>query len=88
MMIKRTIEWEGRALTLETGRLANQANGSVLVSLGSTSVLCTVVCKKDPEEGVDFFPLSVHYQEKYFPLLLFEKKTTQKMFPLLRKNRV
>lgn len=65
-MIKRTIEWEGRALTLETGRLANQANGSVLVSLGSTSVLCTVVCKKDPEEGVDFFPLSVHYQEKYF----------------------
>lgn len=63
---KKSIEWGGRALTLESGRIARQADGAVLATYGETVVLCTVVGAKQPKEGIDFFPLTVHYQEKAF----------------------
>jgi polyribonucleotide nucleotidyltransferase len=61
----KTLMWGGRELRLETGEIARQADGAVLASYGETSVLCTVVCQKKPSPGTDFFPLSVHYQERY-----------------------
>jgi polyribonucleotide nucleotidyltransferase len=61
-----TIEWAGRTLTLETGRMARQANGAVLVTYGETTVLATAVAQKEVKPGMDFFPLTVNYQEKYF----------------------
>ena len=61
-----TIEWFGRTLTLETGRMARQANGAVLATYGETTVLATAVAMKDVKPGMDFFPLTVNYQEKYF----------------------
>ncbi len=63
---KREIMWAGRKLVLETGRIARQADGAVLASYGETVVLCTVVGLKTPKLGIDFFPLTVHYQEKTF----------------------
>ncbi|WP_270374110.1 polyribonucleotide nucleotidyltransferase [Marinicauda sp. Alg238-R41] len=63
---KETIEWAGRELTLETGRMARQADGAVLVTYGETSVLATAVGVKEAKPGADFFPLTVNYQEKYF----------------------
>ncbi len=60
------IEWGGRRLRLETGRLARQADGAVLVSYGETTVLATVVAEKTPKPGLDFFPLTVNYQEKTY----------------------
>jgi len=58
--------WAGRKLMLETGRIARQADGSVLATYGETTVLATVVSAKEPKAGVDFFPLTVNYQEKAF----------------------
>ncbi|WP_299324217.1 polyribonucleotide nucleotidyltransferase [Parasphingopyxis sp.] len=58
-------EWGGQTLTLETGRVARQADGAVLAQLGDTVVLCSVTAAKSVKEGQDFFPLTVHYQEKY-----------------------
>jgi len=63
---RKSIEWAGKTLTLETGRIARQADGAVLATYGNTSVLCTVVGAKAPKADVDFFPLTVHYQEKAF----------------------
>lgn len=63
---KKSIEWGGKTLTLETGRIARQADGAVLATYGNTSVLCTVVAAKKAKPDVDFFPLTVHYQEKAF----------------------
>ncbi len=63
---RKEIEWGGRPLILEAGKIARQADGAVLVTLGETKVLCTVVFEKKPKLGLDFFPLSVHYQEKTF----------------------
>jgi len=63
---RKEIEWGGRKLSLETGRMARQADGAVLVQYGDTVVLCTVVAAKSAKPGQDFFPLSVHYQEKTF----------------------
>ncbi|MEO0993694.1 MAG: polyribonucleotide nucleotidyltransferase, partial [Pseudomonadota bacterium] len=63
---KQSIEWGGETLTLETGKMARQADGSVLATYGETTVLATVVFEKKPKEGLDFFPLTVHYQEKYY----------------------
>ena len=65
-ILKKEIDWGGKKLTLETGRIARQATGSVLATYGETSVLCTVVVSKEPKEGVDFLPLTVSYQEKTF----------------------
>ena len=63
---RKTIEWAGKTLTLETGRMARQADGSVLATYGETTVLATVVYAKQPKPGLDFFPLTVNYQEKTF----------------------
>jgi polyribonucleotide nucleotidyltransferase len=63
---KQTINWGGRPLTLETGKVARQADGAVLATYGETVVLATVVSAKEPKPGVDFFPLTVNYQEKAF----------------------
>ncbi|MFZ0422641.1 MAG: polyribonucleotide nucleotidyltransferase [Xanthobacteraceae bacterium] len=60
------LDWGGRPLTLETGRLARQADGAVFASYGDTTVIATVVAAKQPKEGIDFLPLTVNYQEKYF----------------------
>ncbi|OJW72101.1 MAG: polyribonucleotide nucleotidyltransferase [Sphingomonadales bacterium 63-6] len=60
-----SLEWGGKTLTLETGRIARQANGAVLATYGETVVLCAVTAAKSVKEGQDFFPLTVHYQEKF-----------------------
>ncbi|WP_026090607.1 polyribonucleotide nucleotidyltransferase [Sandarakinorhabdus sp. AAP62] len=62
---KEEINWGGRTLTLETGRVARQADAAVMATLGETVVLCAVTAAKSVKEGQDFFPLTVHYQEKY-----------------------
>ncbi len=65
-LIKRTIDLgEGRSITIETGKLAKQADGSVVVTMGRTMLLATVVSAKEAREDVDFMPLSVEYKEKY-----------------------
>jgi polyribonucleotide nucleotidyltransferase len=63
---RKEIEWGGRKLILETGKIARQADGAVLATYGETTVLCTAVGAKAPKPGVDFFPLTVNYQEKTF----------------------
>ncbi|HEY5347998.1 MAG TPA: polyribonucleotide nucleotidyltransferase, partial [Rhizomicrobium sp.] len=65
-IVKETFEWGGRELTLETGRIARQADGSVLATYGETVVLATAVGALQPKEGIDFFPLTVNYQERYY----------------------
>ncbi len=60
------IDWAGRPLILETGKVARQADGAVLATYGETVVLATIVSMKEPKPGVDFFPLTVNYQEKAF----------------------
>src|SRR5579875_3909968 len=60
------LDWGGRKLTLETGRIARQADGAVPATYGETTVIATVVAAKTPKEGVDFLPLTVNYQEKFF----------------------
>lgn len=63
---RKEIEWGGRKLTLETGKVARQADGAVIVTYGESKVLCTVVAEKTPKPGIDFFPLAVHYVEKAY----------------------
>lgn len=63
---KKEIDWEGRTLTLETGKMARQADGAVIATLGETKVFCAVVAEKSPKPGLDFFPLTVHYVEKAY----------------------
>jgi polyribonucleotide nucleotidyltransferase len=63
---REELNWCGRPLVLETGRIARQADGAVFASWGETSLLATVVAAKTPKPGVDFFPLTVNYQEKAF----------------------
>ena len=65
-VFRKEIEWGGRTLVLETGKMARQANGAVIVTYGETSVLCTAVGQRTPKLGIDFFPLTVNYQEKTF----------------------
>src|SRR5580698_1371026 len=60
------LDWGGRKLTLETGRLARQADGAVFASYGDTTVIATVVAAKQPKEGIDFLPLTVNNQERYY----------------------
>ena len=63
---KTELMWGGRKLVIETGKVARQADGAVMVTYGDTIVLCTAVAAKSPKPGVDFFPLTVNYQEKTF----------------------
>tara|TARA_E500000178_G_scaffold173954_1_gene173121 strand:- start:436 stop:2535 length:2100 start_codon:yes stop_codon:yes gene_type:complete len=65
-VFKKDIEWGGRTLSLETGKIARQADGAVMATLGETTVLCTAVAASSPKPGQDFFPLTVNYQEKTF----------------------
>src|SRR5690554_4808396 len=60
------IEWGGRKLRFETGRMARQADAAVVCQYGETSVLATVVAAKSVKPGIDFFPLTVNYQEKTY----------------------
>jgi polyribonucleotide nucleotidyltransferase len=64
-IIKKELEWGGRLLTLETGRIARQADSAVVVTYGETSVLATTVAEKKAKSDIDFFPLTIHYQEKF-----------------------
>ena len=64
--VQTTFQYGSSTVTLETGRVARQATGAVLVTMDDTVVLCTVVGRKDLKPGQDFFPLSVHYQEKTY----------------------
>lgn len=63
---KIEIEWAGRPLTIETGKIARQADGAVIATYGETIVLATVVSAKSPKPDQDFFPLTVNYQEKSY----------------------
>ncbi len=63
---RKELNWGGRRLVLETGKMARQADGAVLATYGETSVLCTAVAMKTAKPGQDFFPLTVNYQEKTF----------------------
>ena len=65
-VFKKEIDFGGKTLTLETGKIARQADGAVLATMGGTTVLCAVTAKKETKEGQDFFPLSVHYVEKAY----------------------
>jgi polyribonucleotide nucleotidyltransferase len=65
-IFRKELNWGGRKLVLETGRIARQADGAVLATYGDTVVLCTAVGAKAPKPGIDFFPLTVNYQEKTF----------------------
>src|SRR5271154_6226944 len=65
-IVKESFEWGGRTLTLETGKIARQADGAVLATYGETVVLATCVGAPNPKEGIDFFPLTVNYQERYY----------------------
>ena len=62
----KSMQWGEETLTLETGKVARQADGSVIATLGETSVMANVTFAKQPKPGQDFFPLTVHYQEKYY----------------------
>ena len=63
---REELDWAGRKLVLETGKIARQADGAVLATYGETTVLATVVSAKTAKPGIDFFPLTVNYQEKAF----------------------
>ena len=63
-VVRKEIDWNGAVLSLETGKIARQADGAVIVTYGNTVILCTVVFDRTPSDEVDFFPLGVHYIEK------------------------
>jgi len=65
-IVKKEINWGGKKLTLETGRVARQADGSVMLTCGDTVILATAVAAKSAKPDIDFFPLTVNYQEKYY----------------------
>ncbi len=65
-VFRKEVDWAGRKLVLETGKIARQADGAVMATYGGTTVLATVVFEKKPKPGLDFFPLTVNYQEKAF----------------------
>ncbi len=64
--VKKSIDWGHDTLTLETGKIARQADACVIATYGETSVMAAVVFEKKPKPGLDFFPLTIHYQEKYY----------------------
>lgn len=88
-IIKKTFTLpDGRDVTIETGKLAKQSDGSVVVTVGKTMLLATAVAKKDANEGVDFMPLSVDYQEKYastgrFPGGFFKREARPSEYEIL-----
>lgn len=88
---KEEMEWAGRSLVLETGKIARQADGAVMVRYGGTTVLCTAVAAKKAKPDADFFPLTVHYQEKTFavgriPGGFFKRETKPSELETLRSR--
>ncbi len=65
-IVRKEVQWGDETLILESGRVARQADGAVLATLGETTVLAAVTFQKKPKPGIDFFPLTIHYQEKYY----------------------
>ncbi|MEM6663649.1 MAG: polyribonucleotide nucleotidyltransferase, partial [Pseudomonadota bacterium] len=65
-IVRKEMEWGGETLSMETGKMARQADGSVIVTYGETTVMANVVFDKHAKEGLDFFPLTVNYNEKYY----------------------
>src|SRR5437899_3733880 len=65
-VVTKNVEIAGRRISLETGRVAEQANGAVIIRQGDTVVLSTAVMSKEPREGIDFFPLTCDYEEKLY----------------------
>ena len=65
-VVKKEINWNGKTLSIETGKIARQANGSVVVKYGNTTVLCAVTIASKVADGADFFPLTVNYLEKSY----------------------
>ena len=65
-VIKKEIDWNGNKLSIETGKIARQANGSIILRCGDTVILATAVAAKKANPDTDFFPLTVNYQEKYY----------------------
>src|SRR2546427_2602663 len=65
-VVAKTVEVAGRRISIETGRVAEQANGAVIIRQGDTVVLSTAMMSKEPREGIDFFPLTVDYEEKLY----------------------
>jgi polyribonucleotide nucleotidyltransferase len=63
---RKEIDFAGKKIILETGKIARQADGAVMATMGGTSVLCTAVAAKSVKDGQDFFPLTVHYLEKFY----------------------
>ena len=78
------MELAGRTLTVDVGRVAKQANGAALMHYGDTTVLCTATASEKPREGIDFFPLSVEFEEKMYSVgkfradLIKEREKLQK----------
>src|SRR5881394_310116 len=66
MHIKETVQFGGKELSIETGKVAKQADGSVVIRYGDTMVLCAAVSAQTPREGIDFFPLTVEYRESNY----------------------
>jgi polyribonucleotide nucleotidyltransferase len=65
-IIVKTAEWQNRELTLETGKIARKSDGAVIVKMGDTRILCTATYSDTTKKGIDFFPLTVNYSEKYY----------------------
>lgn len=87
-VIREEIDWNGQKLVLETGKVARQADGAVMVTLGETTVLATAVYNKEAKPGTDFFPLTVNYQEKTYatgkiPGGFFKRETRPSEFETL-----
>ena len=80
------LDWGGRKLILETGKIARQADGAVIATYGETTVLATVVAAKQPKPGIDFLPLTVNYQEKYLRRRPHPRRLFQARRPSDRKG--
>ena len=86
--IVKTIELgDGRTITLETGKLAKQADGAVMLRMGNTMLLATVCAAKDAVPGTDFMPLQVEYREKYSNPFSFGNKTIVQYSTIITTNR-
>ena len=81
-----SFEYGGKEITLETGRIARQANAAVLVSVDQTQVLTTVVARKEADPKKDFFPLAVFYQEKFYAAGKFQADILKEKQGLLKKK--
>ena len=85
-----SMELAGRTLTVDIGRVAKQANGAALMHYGDTTVLATATASKEPREGIDFFPLSVEYEEKMYAVginvTLFASRRERSRISLIRRS--